>query len=210
MVVRPLTSSYDATMAFEVYSGHTAAWPRRALWMSALLLAVTMAMAATMTSTRGRDPLGGRVGLEGSPISFRAPRSFELDNPVTTSQGPAIPMYGVTGAAHSVMVVRFIPSGQGATAKDLARTILSNDGTEEHLLLSLLRGMPPTTPEPLGPFEGVEARDRAGAIVTRAALGPSGDGYAVTLRVEGAVIDPTLYRLFDLVCRSVETRQNGY
>ena len=193
-------------MVLEVHSGHRPAQPGRALWVSALLLGLTLVLAGSMSAARARDPLGPRVAPEGWPISFRAPRSFHLETPLQTAHGPAIFMLGVATNARQMLMIRLIPSRRGGQGMDWVRSMITLDTADETPLETMPRGASGEESKFVGPFEGVEAHDSEGTVVSRAAAGPDGVGIAVTLTVEGVSIDPATYRVFDLVCASIEVQ----
>jgi hypothetical protein len=57
---------------------------------------------------------------------------------------------------------------------------------------------------PFGPVDGYELVDSGQTAVVRAAQLSAGEAYAVSIGVDGDIIDEHAYGLFDLACRSIE------
>ena len=58
--------------------------------------------------------------------------------------------------------------------------------------------------EAIGPFEGVEILSPEGTTIVRATVVDESLAIAVTLNLRNGPIDPRLYELFNLTCRSIE------
>jgi len=104
-------------------------------------------------------------------------------------------------AAAAELTVQRMELRPGADAIEVCYALLS---PHTSLLRSLLARPPERSVEPLGDREATELRDTAIPMVVRAVVLSPGLVYAASMRVEGATLDESLYRLFDLTCRSVE------
>jgi hypothetical protein len=185
-------------MTLEVYTAGKPAIAHRT-WVSAcLLFLLVSSLAAWMTWNRSGRLLAERIHPAGWTISFQLPVQFR---PIEREPGRL--RFHAVGFFESppeltiqkAMVIR------GTTAVSVCDAVL-----RPHV--SWLRGFlgPPATSsvELLGSRRALELHHPTVAMAVRAIVLDSGEAYAFALRVKDRPIDEPLYRLFDLLCRSVE------
>ena len=190
-------------MVVEVYSGAKPARPHRA-WLSSLaLLVIVSGLAGAMTWQRTGRLLAGRTEPAGWEISFCPPRVFEPEERKSSQVSTVYPyrLSGERGASAELAVWR-LNLEEDVTMIRVCDLILQQNRPS---WLRTLFGPPPTRTEGrVGDRVAVEVQDMATQTVVRSVVLETGVAYALSLRVEGAAIDEGVYRLFDLMCRSVE------
>jgi len=167
------------------------------------LLVLALALAATMSRTRGKETMGARIRPGGWTASFRPPRRFRSE------QFGAVPVdlpyiaHGRTrSGADAILAVYRLDASAFADPTAVCDSVIRSN-------LRLRSGDPLTArrvrldrrigSEPAAEIALVDA-----GIVARALLLPSGEAYAVWLGVAGTPMDDDTYRLFDLTCLSFE------
>jgi hypothetical protein len=173
------------------------------LVVSVLLLLFACALAAEMTWLRSHEPLGDRMRPAGWGVSFRPPRGFKAYTPNGLSLPGIQQFLGATAQGAPVLLgVWHIEEPPSDEALPVAIGVL-----QEYTPLWLGESrMPQTTwaSEAIGPLEGAEILSPEGATLVRAAVADESFAVAVTLNLRNGPIDPRLYELFDLTCRSIE------
>ncbi len=104
------------------------------------------------------------------------------------------------------MVVHRIATEAAGTPYDLCLLVLRLQGVDLSVLLRAGGSVPMAVERNLGSLPGWEVIDQRSGTVVRAGLGKDGEGYAISLIVQGNEMGP-LYRLFDRTCASVDYRQ---
>lgn len=193
-------------MLIQVHGSEKPAIAHRALIAAALLLMATGVLAAMMTRSRAGGTLGAAIRPEGWGISFRVPARFQPRDPVLTRLGAVYPFLGRTADGRmAVLAVRRLANEDGHTASELCVAVLREHRPFARSLLEAAFGQGDTiVAEHLGSLPGAEILDSSRATVVRAAVAPLGEGYAVSLSVDGGRIDARLRRTFEAVCDSVE------
>lgn len=193
-------------MLIQVHGSEKPAIAHRALVAAALLLMATGLLAAMMTRSRIGGSLGPAIRPVGWGVSFRAPARFQPRDPVLTSLGTVYPFLGFTTEGRmAILAVRRLANEDGHTASELCIAVLREHRPFARSLLETAFAQVDTiVAEQLGPLPGAEILDSSRTTVVRAAVTPQGEGYAVSLSVDGGRIDPRLYGLFEAVCDSVE------
>lgn len=192
-------------MVAELYTTSKPATPRRALFLSILMLLATGGLAAQMSWVRAGDPLGTLVEPPGWTIAFRVPKRFQPTDSILTPRGPAYVWHSrlPRGGMATLMVVR-APSGPSADAGEVCRRFVGDYQTFADSSVNTVR-IPPMS-KPIGPFPGVEMSLTSPAVVIRAACLNPVDAYVVITHVDNGQVDDALYRLFEATCASIRTR----
>jgi len=186
----------------EVYTGEKPAIGRRAWLAAVLLMVIVTTLAGGMTWRRSEDSLAARVTPAGWSISFCPPRRFQESELGPTMLGSAFRFRGWSaGGAAALLAVHRLDRWRVQDSLAACDLVLS-----AHVAPTLPDSM--TTRETqfnkkLGPFEAVEVHDPFIGVVVRAAVLENGEAYAVSLGVDGPVIDDRSYRAFDLTCGSI-------
>jgi hypothetical protein len=191
-------------MVVELYNGTKPASETRARILSIILLTLACVLAATMSWSRCRQPLAGKIEPPNWRISFRPPKRFTQGELVQTSFAEVIVLFGVTnhGAEARLAILRLHPSvadDPETLCAELVRQYAFVPPRKE------LSPVPGHTSAKLGPFDAVQTMAPSRSAVARVTLPATGVGYAVALTVDGEPIDDDLYHLFDLTCGSIES-----
>jgi hypothetical protein len=189
-------------MSIEVYVGTRPTISRRAWLVSILLLTVSVALAATMTWRRSDDPLAARIRPVGWSISFRPPRRFQESEFGATVLGSVFRFRGwsTTGAAALLAVHRLDrwPVADPLAACELVLSAYIVPRLPDSMTTRFTR-----FDTKFGPFDAVEIHDPLLGVIVRAAVFEDGEVYAISLGVDGPMIEDRSYRAFDLACRSI-------
>jgi len=189
-------------VAYEIYTAGRPAIPLRAWLSSIFLMGSVCGLAGWMTWSRSGESLGARVEPQDWDISFRPPRRFEPLNGVATTPAYAIAYRTPTASGEMVeLVFRRIEAASNLDAYEICNLTLRPHAS---ILLTVFAAAPTRSTEKLGPLDAVQVHYPGIPMVVRAIRLQNGNGYAVSLRVEGGPIDEPLYRSFDLACRAVD------
>lgn len=188
-------------MPAEIYSAIKPAVSYRAWLISAFLLIVASALAGNMVQRgAGSWRAGDLVQPEGWEMSFRAPAQFIEIDPDPRQFGYTYIFEHRPSAGPRVLLTFWRIRAGDTSASNVAKAIIESSRS----WFSLVFGPAPTKAVGrLGSRDALEILDPAVPLVLRTLVWDSGWAYAVSLRVEGGPIDPGLYALFDMTCRSV-------
>lgn len=195
-------------MEVQVHSSQQSGVAWRGWAATLLLLLVASAPAWWLSWSRAGELQKTRLRPTGWSISFSPPNRFEggkglegHDAKVFVFQRPLDVGFAEVG------VHRFVDVTDPRGALELCERVLRPHSS---ILMSFLGAKAVATARRLGGTDGVEVRHDGLALVVRAAVTENGEGYAVSLRVEGGPLDPELYRAFDAVCDSIMGERSGF
>lgn len=188
-------------MVVEVHNVTRSPAPHRALIGTLTLLLFTGALAAQLTSSRGRSPLGLTVAPEGWLIEFRPPKGFEIGVPVSSGPMTMLPLYAGDDEDTTLTAWRFEIPGL-TDSKSVGLMIMSKyseRGQEAEGTVS-----PDRT---FGPFQAAQWRSPDGRAAVRVAVPVLGEAYALALHRGNGPLDERWMQVFERTCASV-VRQN--
>lgn len=193
-------------MLIKVHSTLKEAKPRRALFMTLGLFIVTIGLAFSLIRERQENKLGPSISLNPLPISFNPPRGFKPLAPSNSEIGAFL--VGQSRQRHlAALAVWKLAENVTGSHSDLASQVmywqnfLWKVGSPKAQLTEL-HGK-------IGNIDGVELAGLKDGFVARIAELRKGETYVVSLSVREGPIDPKLYELFDLSCRTVILDSSG-
>ena len=171
-----------------------------------MLLSVS-GLAGWLAWSRSGEFLAPRIEPLGWGVSFRPPARFEPVTPEVTAPAYAIAFRTPTASGGvAELVFRRIEASSNVDAGEICNLILRPHSS---LLLSIFAAPPTRSAEKLGPLDAVQVHYPGIPMIVRAIRVDRGFGYAVSLRVEGCPMDESLYRSFDLACRSLDFKRSS-
>lgn len=190
-------------MVFQVHSQRRSAAASKTFLGTAILLVVTVVLAAMMSQHRSAHVLGQRVSPSGWGWSFQPPLRFHPKpfGAVSAADGVRCYLGRSTGGAPVRLLLWHIEDHEGDGAEAVARALLDEFRTPKGA------GSPEDSTRrshhPLGSAQGVQLLDQRIAAVVRAVEFRVGVVCAITLDVSAASIDRRAFRIFEEVCQSV-------
>lgn len=188
-------------MTIEVHSFGREVSPRRTFVTALSLLIICSGLAWGMSRKRAGDPLVSVLTPSDWQVRFRVPRRFETGAPVLTREVTALPFFGTTPDDHRVDCVLWKIPGAGSESLELTALVILQRNAGGSNWFGQVKPLPPKS-EPLGVREGLELMSASESAIVRIAM-VRDDAYAVSFAVHRSKIDPALYQLFDLTCRSM-------
>jgi len=188
----------------EIHNATRPAHRPRALIASLLLLVVTTALAGAMAWSRAQHVLGERFHALGWEMSVRVPLHFRRD----VVSANAASFHGWTRSGHPTrLIIWRIPLPDQASVSEVVAGVMAKYERAERGGSSA--SIRTHSEERMGEKKGEQLMDRQMGVIVRAVTSPSIPAFAVTLGVEGHIIDERTYDLFDQVCRSIIFEEAG-
>lgn len=193
-------------MPAEIYSTTKSAAPYRAWVIAAFLLVLASVLAGHMVKRgSGSWRAGDLIQPEGWEMGFHPPAQFSEVDPEPEQFGSTLAYEHRQSGGRRLRLTFWRLRADDASAYKIARIIIEASRS----WLSLVLGPAPTKAlGRLGSRDALEILDPSIPLVLRTLVWDSGWAYAVSLRVEGGAIDPGLYGLFDMTCRSVRFQKS--
>ncbi len=184
-------------MTIEVHNATRSPAPHRALIGTLTLLLFTGALAAQLTSSRGRSLLGLTVAPEGWLIEFRPPKGFDIGVPVSSGPMTMLPLYAGEGEETSLTAWRIEIPGLTDT-NSVGLMIMSKysdrgQGAEGTV----------SPDQTIGPYQAAQWQSPDGHAVVRVAVPVPGEAYALAMHRGDGPLDKRWMQVFERTCASV-------
>lgn len=188
-------------MTIEVHSFGREISPGRTTTAALFLLVISCVLAVAMCWKRADNPLVPVTFPPDWNMRFQVPRMLDIVVPRLIRGSTVLPFAGKT--ADNVEVFCVLWKGEAVAPVDLeaAAHRLMADVRVGTNLFGEVRTSPATT-GPMGDFDGAEFVSFSQTAVVRI-VNVEGEVYAVLFAVRGSKLDPDIYHLFDLTCRSM-------
>lgn len=191
-------------MDIEVHSFSRDISQRRTLLAAAFLLILSCGLAVGMSWRRAANPLVPVLTPQQWKVLFSVPRRFETGEARVARDASALPFFGESSDGVKVFCILWRGTREsGVDLETTAQDILREFGVGVNWFGEARTR--PAKAEPMGEQEGLELISVSESAVIRIAA-VADEVYAVLFATQRAKLDPEMFRLFDLTCRSMKVQ----